>query len=261
MSLRIVNGARYVAPLREGGSLPAIVEGDDGRMYVVKFRGAGQGALALVAEVISGEIARLLGLCVPEIVFVQIDPAFGRNEPDTEIRDLLKASVGLNVGLEYLPGATTFDPAAGDEASLLTASLCVWFDAFVLNVDRTARNANLLLSEQRLWLIDHGASLYFHHNWPTASEKATSKFEPIREHILLRWAGDIVAASETAHRTITDAKLEAILQLLPEDWLTSERDEVTPSQRRSAYREFLLRRLEASNIFEQEIAHVRSQVV
>ena len=259
--VRCVNGTRYVAPLREGGSLPAIVEADDGRMYVVKFRGAGQGALALVAEVISGEIARLLGLCVPEIVFVQIDPAFGRNEPDAEIRDLLKASVGMNVGLEYLPGATTFDPAAGDEASPLTASLCVWLDAFVLNVDRTARNANLLLSDETLWLIDHGASLYFHHNWPTASAKAASKFEPIREHILLRWAADIAAASETAHTTLTSAKLDAILQLLPEEWLTSEGDAVTPSERRVAYREFLLRRLEASNIFEQEIAHARSQSV
>ncbi|HEY1744990.1 MAG TPA: aminotransferase class I and II, partial [Granulicella sp.] len=123
------------------------------------------------------------------------------------------------------------------------------------------RNANLLLSDEKLWLIDHGASLYFHHNWPTASEKATAKFEPIREHILLRWAGDIAAASETAHKSITEAKLEEILQMLPEDWLTSERDEVTASQRRNVYREFLLRRLDASNIFEQEIAHVRSQVV
>ena len=230
-------------------------------MFVVKFRGAGQGSLALVAEVISGEIARLLGLCVPEIVFVQIDPAFGRNEPDAEIRDLLKASVGMNVGLEYLPGATTFDPAAGDEATSLTASLCVWLDAFVLNVDRTARNANLLLSDETLWLIDHGASLYFHHNWPTAMEKATSKFAPIREHILLRWAGDIAAASETAHKALTSAKLDAILQLLPEEWLASDVDTVTPSERRDAYREFLLQRLEASDIFEQEIAHARSQGV
>jgi hypothetical protein len=259
--LRSVNGIRYVTPLREGGSLPAIVESDDGKMYVVKFRGAGQGALALVAELISGEIARLLGLRVPEIVFVQIDFALGRNEPDAEIRDLLKASVGQNIGLEYLPGATTFDPAAGDEVASSIASLCVWLDAFVLNVDRTARNANLLLSEEKLWLIDHGASLYFHHNWPTAKEKAGSKFESIREHILLRWAGDIAAASHTAHASLTETKLNEILQLLPDEWLVSESDEVTPSQRREAYRDFLLRRLEASNIFEQEIVHARSQLV
>ena len=231
MSFRSVNGTRYVAPLREGGSLPAIVEADDGRMYVVKFRGAGQGALALVAEVISGEIARLLGLCVPEIVFVQIDPAFGRNEPDTEIRDLLKASVGLNVGLEYLPGATTFDPAAGDEASLLTASLCVWFDAFVLNVDRTARNANLLLSEEKLWLIDHGASLYFHHNWPTADP---GRPFDAREHVLRDQATRLAEAHAELAPRITEALLKEVTALVPGEWFGD--------RGASAYTEHLLAR-------------------
>lgn len=261
MSLRTVNGVRYVTPLREGGSLPAIVEADDGRMYVVKFRGAGQGVLALVAEVIAGEIGRALGLPVPEIVLVGIDPALGRNEADAEVRDLLKASVGLNVGLAYLPESTTFDPAAGDEASTQVASLCVWFDAFVLNVDRTARNANLLLQGGTLWLIDHGASLYFHHNWPTAHEKATSKFGQIADHILLRSAGGVDASSRTAHRALNEAVIEKIVELVPADWLTTESETIAPAERRKVYRDFLLRRLEASSIFEQEIVDARSNLI
>src|SRR5665213_1323551 len=173
MPLRTVNATRYITPMREGGSMPALVEADDGRQYVVKLRGAGQGTLALAAELIAGEIGRALGLHVPDSAFVQIDALFGKAERDPEIRDLLRASTGLNVGLKFLPGSTTFDPAAGDSVDTFTASMVVWFDAFILNVDRTSRNANLLLWRllfwlpQDLWLIDHGASLYFHHNWPS----------------------------------------------------------------------------------------------
>jgi len=165
MQLRTVNATRYVLALREGGSLPAIVEADDLGMYVVKFRGAGQGALALVAELVAGEIGRALGLNVPEIVFIEIDPILGRNDPDAEIRHLLKASVGLNLALDYLPGSTMFDPAARDKISHEVASLGVWFDAFAQNVDRTPRNANLLCWHHEVRFIDHGAALYFHHNW------------------------------------------------------------------------------------------------
>src|SRR5438105_10184094 len=161
--LRKVCATRYVTPLREGGSLPAIVEADDLGLYVVKFRGAGQGRLALVAELIAGEIGRVLGLSIPELVFIEVDAALGRNEPDEEIRDLLQASVGLNLALDYLPGSVMFDPAAGDMADAKIASTIVWFDAFVTNVDRTARNPNLLLWHKALYLIDHGAGLYFHH--------------------------------------------------------------------------------------------------
>src|SRR5215475_5529222 len=183
--LRTAQATRYVVPLREGGSLPAIVEADDLGLYVVKFRGAGQGILALIAELIAGEIGRALGLRVPEIVFVEIDAALGRNEPDYEIRQLLKGSAGLNLALDYLPGATMFDPAARDAAPPEEASLIVWFDAFVQNVDRTPRNANLLLWHRKLYPIDHGASLFFHHDCSTMSYKIESATSEICTHSLL----------------------------------------------------------------------------
>jgi hypothetical protein len=258
MDLRHVNAARYVAPLREGGSLPAIVEADDGAMYVVKFRGAGQGPLALVAEVVAGEIGRLLGLRVPEIVLVEIDPVFGRSEPDAEIRHLLKASAGLNVGLRYLPGATTFDPAAGDVASSEEASLTVWFDAYAMNVDRTARNANLMLWEGRLWAIDHGASLYFHHNWAGAKDKAASKFEMIRQHILLGSADDVPEASKRAHGRLSVESLKAIAEMVPEEWL--EAGQLTVAEQRARYVALLVERLAQSAIFEEEIRDARNDV-
>jgi len=261
MDLRCVNAVRYVAPLREGGSLPAIVEADDGAMYVVKFRGAGQGPLALVAEVVAGEIGRSLGLRVPEIVLVAIDPVFGRSEPDSEIRHLLKASAGLNVGLKYLPGATTFDPAAGDVAGSEEASLTVWFDAYVLNVDRTARNANLMLWEGGLWAIDHGASLYFHHNWAGAQNKAASRFEMIRQHILLGSADDVSQASKRGHERLGADRLKAIVEMVPEAWLGSEADPLTVAQRRSLYADLLVERLEQSKLFEEEIRDARADHV
>src|SRR5579884_3332765 len=170
--LRTVRVTRYVTPLREGGSLPAIVEGGDDGLYVLKFRGAGQAPLALVAELISGEIGRALGLRVPELVFLELDEAIGRNEPDPEIRELLLKSVGLNLGLDYLPGSVMFDPAAGDTCDAETASKAVWFDALVTNIDRTPRNPNLLLWHKNLYFIDHGASLFFHHNWQAVDQMA-----------------------------------------------------------------------------------------
>jgi hypothetical protein len=172
--LRTVKATRYVVPLREGGSLPAIVEGDDLGLYVLKFHGAGQGILALIAELLAGEIGRALGLRVPEIVLMEIDAALGRNEPDYEIRQLLKGSVGMNLALDYLPGSTMFDPAARDTAPADEASMLVWFDAFTQNIDRTARNANLLVWHRKLYPIDHGAALYFHHDWPTMEKKIVS---------------------------------------------------------------------------------------
>ena len=193
--LRSVQATRYVTPLREGGSLPAIVEADDLGLYVLKFYGAGQGPLALAAEVIAGEIGRLLGLPVPELVLVQVAEAFGRNEQDSEVRDLLRASTGLNLGMDYLPGSLMFDPAAGDRADAEFASRLVWFDAFVTNVDRTARNPNLLCWHKKLYPIDHGAALYFHHNWQNIPTAAVARFSPIRDHVLLRWASQLEARS------------------------------------------------------------------
>jgi len=245
--------------MREGGSMPGLIEADDGELYIVKMRGAGQGPLALVAEVVSGEIARTLELNVPEIVLVEIDPVFGRNEGDPEIRDLLKASAGTNAGLAFVAESTMFDFAAGDAVSLELASSVVWLDSFVLNVDRTPRNANLLLCHDDLWLIDHGASLYFHHNWPTAQAKAASPFEEIRDHILIEWASEIRSVSALAHEQLSPQTLEGILQLVPDNWLTS--DEATAEQRRSDYLRFFTERLKSSSIFEEEVQRARAQLV
>ena len=255
--LRTVQATRYVLPLREGGSLPAIVEADDLGLYVVKFRGAGQGVLALIAEVIAGEIGRALGLRVPELVFVEIDPALGRNEPDYEIRQLLKASPGLNLGLDYLPGSTMFDPAARDSALPEEASLLVWFDAFVQNVDRTPRNANFLVWHGKLYPIDHGAALFFHHSWATREQKIESPFADISEHVLLPWATQIEQAAATANERLTPETLERIVNLVPESWLEAVPDGVPAAERRTGYMDFLTRRLAASRIFEEEALRAR----
>jgi hypothetical protein len=261
VTLRSINATRYVLALREGGSLPAIVEADDLGLYVVKFRGAGQGTLALVAELVAGEIGRALGLSIPEIVLIEIDPILGRNDPDAEIRHLLKASVGLNLALDYLPGSTMFDPAARDLVSREVASLGVWFDAFVQNVDRTPRNANLLCWHREVRFIDHGAALYFHHNWDTMPEKATSPFPQIRDHILLPWADNIAAASRIAHERLTSEVIREILALVPDEWLASESHPMPAEDRRKAYVDFFVSRLAASSSFEQEADRARKLLV
>jgi hypothetical protein len=255
--LRTVQATRYVLPLREGGSLPAIVEADDLGLYVVKFRGAGQGILALIAELIAGEIGRALGLRVPEIVFVEIDPALGRNEPDYEIRQLLMASPGLNLALDYLPGSTMFDPAARDIASAQEASILVWFDAFTQNVDRTPRNANILVWHRKLYAIDHGAALFFHHDWPTLSQKIESPFPQIQQHILLPWASEIGPAGIAARQKLTPELLDRIVADIPDAWLEAIPGNLHPAERRAGYLDFFERRLAASNVFEQEAIHAR----
>lgn len=257
--LRTIHATQYVTALREGGSLPAIIEADDLGLYVVKFRGAGQGPLALVAELVAGEIGRTLGLNVPELVFTQVDPALGRNEPDQEIRDLLRASTGLNLALDYLPGSTMFDPAAGDKAASRIASLAVWFDAFTLNVDRTARNANLLNWHSQLYFIDHGAALYFHHNWPDASRLADSPFAEVRNHILLPWADALEEAATHASTRLNPDVLAQILAHVPDAWLQSSHP--TPTEARTAYLELLTRRLAASPIFTQEALRARAHLI
>lgn len=259
--LRTIRATRYVLPLREGGSLPAIVEGDDLGLYVVKFRGAGQGVLALIAELIAGEIGRVLGLRVPEIVFVEIDPALGRNEPDAEIRQLLKGSPGLNLALDYLPGSVMFDPAAGDKANADEASMMVWFDAFTQNVDRTARNPNLLVWHRKLYPIDHGAALYFHHDWETMSERAGSAFKPIGQHILLRWAAEVGKAGDTARKLLTAQSLAEIVNGVPEVWLEAIPGDMRAAERRAGYLDFFRRRLEQAPIFEQEAMDARTRLI
>jgi len=239
--------------------LPAIVEADDLGLYVVKFRGAGQGSLALVAELVAGEIGRALGLRVPELVFIQLDPALGRNEPDAEIRHLLKASAGLNLALDYLPGSTMFDPAARDAIPAAEASLAVWFDAFVQNVDRTPRNANLLMWHRKLYLIDHGAALFFHHNWTTMHEKIASPFADVAHHVLLPWATEIENAAALAHGKLDEKIFSEIVNQIPDAWFEPIHSGQSAQEKRAVYADFLTRRLAASQIFEQEAiaAHAR----
>lgn len=259
--LRTIRATRYVTPLREGGSLPAIVEADDLGLYVLKFRGAGQGPLALVAELIAGEIGRALGLEVPELVLIEVDGALGRNEPDEEIRDLLKASIGLNLALDYLPGSTMFDPAAGDTADSRVASQAVWFDAFVSNVDRTAQNPNLLYWHKTLYFIDHGAALYFHHSWQNVEQKAESAFPPIRHHVLLPWAAAIHEAAAASRQRLNPGVFAGIVDNVPEAWLLPEPSIPTAAAKRAAYIDFLTRRLSASSNFVEEAIRAHADLV
>jgi hypothetical protein len=249
--LRTVRATRYVTPFREGGSLPALVEADDLGLYVLKFRGAGQGPLALVSEIVAGEIGRALGLPVPELVLMEVDAALGRNDPDYEIRELLRASVGLNLGMDFLPGSVMFDPAARDNASSELASAAVWFDAFVTNIDRTARNPNLLSWHKRLYFIDHGAALYFHHDWKDTAQMARSRFPQIRDHVLLPWADHIEQASRELRQKLDASVLTGILEDVPDAWL---------SARRADYLDYFLQRLEDS-AFVEEAVRAREQLV
>jgi hypothetical protein len=257
--IRRVNVIRYVTPLREGGSLPAIVEADDGFLYVLKFRGAGQGVKALIAELIGGELARTLGLRVPEIVFANVDPAFGRTEPDEEIQDLLKFSEGLNLALHYLSGAINFDPVVNKVDPLL-ASKIVWLDALLMNVDRTVRNTNLLMWRKELWIIDHGASLYFHHSWDNWQEQSIKPFVQIKDHVLLKRA-TILEEVDAAFRSILTKKVVfSIVALIPEEWLVSE-SAPDAFENRKVYEQFLLNRIFHSHIFVKEAQNARQALI
>jgi hypothetical protein len=254
--MRTVNAARYVTPLREGGSLPAIIEADDDGLYVLKFRGAGQGTKALIAELIAGELARAANFLVPELVFVALDPEIARTEPDPEIQDLIRASGGLNLGLDYLPGSVMFDPVA-DQPDADLASRIVWFDAYVTNVDRTPRNANMLMWHRKLWLIDHGAALYFHHSWTNMDQRSQDPFALIKEHILLPFAGAIETADEALHAIFTKEVIHGIVNLVPDDWLNDDTRFTTIAEHRQAYVEFLTRRLAEPRKFVEEAIRAR----
>jgi len=259
--LRRVKATRYVTPLREGGSLPAIVEADDAGLYVLKFHGAGQGPKALIAEVLAGELARAMGFRVPELVLAELEPELGRAEPDSEIRALLKASTGLNLGVDYLPGSITFDPVAGPPPSAEEASDLVLFDAYVTNVDRTAKNPNLLCWHHALWLIDHGAALYFHHAWKDAQKSLTSAFAPIAHHVLLPWAADLPAAEAKLQKRLTAEVLQRTVQLLPDDWLLPEPGFKTPEALRTVYEAWLVSRLAVSATLVKEAERARAQLL
>ncbi|MVN21737.1 HipA family kinase [Mucilaginibacter arboris] len=256
--LRTVNVTRYVTPLREGGSLPAIAEADDGFLYVLKFRGAGQGVKALIAELIGGEIARLLGFKVPELVFANLDEAFGRTEPDEEIQDLLKFSVGLNLALHYLSGAITFDPLVTTVDPKL-ASQIVWLDCLLTNMDRTARNTNMLIWHRDLWLIDHGASLYFHHSWQNWEEQALRPFVLIKDHVLLPQASELEAVDAQFRAILTPERIQSVVDLIPDEWLTVNTEELA-AERRQVYARFLELRVANSAIFVKEAQHARSLI-
>ena len=257
--LRHVNIIRYVTPLREGGSLPAIVEADDGFLYALKFRGAGQGQKALIAELIGGEIARALGLKVPEIVLATLDSAFGRMEGDEEIQDLLKASTGLNLGLHYLSGAITFDPLATPVSPML-ASQIVWLDSLLLNVDRTSKNTNMLWWNKEVWLIDHGAALYFHHSW-TDWQNSRRPFPMIKDHVLLSKASALPEVNADFQSRLNPEIIADILKMIPDIWLSGESTFATPEEHRNAYRYFLESRIKESDVFLNEALHAREALV
>ena len=253
--MRRVNVTRYVTPLREGGSLPAIVEADDDGLYVLKFRGAGQGVKALVAELVSGEIARLLGLPVPEIVFASVHPDLARTEPDPEIHALIHDSAGLNLALDFLPGSVSYDPVVHTLPEELSSRV-VWFDAYATNVDRTARNTNMLMWHRRPWLIDHGATLYFHHSpgWEVDAARARAAFPAIKEHVLLQRATRLREIDEEMTEALTRDRIEKVLSTVPDEWLTGES---SPDVQRSAYTRYLLDRLAPPRAFVEEADRAR----
>lgn len=258
--MRTLVATRYVAPLHEGGSLPAIVEANDDGLYVLKFRGAGQGPKALIAELVAGEIARLAGLPVPEIVFIELDADLARTEPDPEIQELIRASAGLNVALDYLPGSVMFDPVAFKPDAAL-ASAIVWFDAFVTNVDRTPNNTNMLVWHRALRLIDHGAALYFHHSWDKYLERSRDPFTRIKDHVLLPYASALKEADERLSKLVTVDAIRKIVALTPDAWLTETALFETPEKNRQAYVDYFQRRLAEPHAFIEEAIRARSLLV
>ena len=247
-NLRNVNVTRYMMPLREGGSLPALAEADDDFKYVLKFKGAGHGVKALIAELLGGEIARVLKLRVPELVFANIDEAFGQTEGDEEIQDLLKASKGLNLALHFLSGALTYDPVVTTVDTKL-ASQIVWLDAYITNVDRTFRNTNMLMWHKDLWLIDHGASFYFHHTWTNWEKHARSNFELIKDHVLLSQAGELDMVDKEFKMILSDEILREITDLIPDEWLQWQDTNESPAEIRNTYFKFLTIRRDNSELF------------
>lgn len=257
MDIREQELVRYITPLREGGSLPALAEADDGFRYVVKFRGAGHGKKALISEFVGGLVAKAFKFRVPELVFLYLDQAFGITEPDEEVQDLLRNSEGLNLGLHFLNGSATFDPKV-NTVDPLTASKLVWLDAFLTNVDRTRLNPNMMIWNNELWLIDHGASLYFHHSWRNPEEAAVDKFPYIKQHIMLPYASRLEEADRLMRQAITPRTLSKIVDTIPAEWLTEEESGISAEERREAYRTMLTRRLAESKVFVDEAIRQRN---
>jgi hypothetical protein len=257
MPTRVI-ATRYVTPLREGGSLPGLVEADDDGLYVVKFRGAGQGPRALVAEWLAGELARAVGLPVPDLAFVDIDPHLGDAEPDEEIHDLVRASGGLNLGLDFLPGALPFNPAVHPVVDAAFAADTVWLDGLVTNPDRTVVNPNLLVWHGRIWLIDHGAALYVHHTWRDPDEHARRPFERLRDHVLLPFAGSVAEADERLAPRLGEDLVADLVMAIPDAWLPDDPVIGDAAAQRAAYRRYLARRLEGPRPFVEEVERART---
>lgn len=260
MDVRTVNVTRYITPLREGGSLPALAEADDDYKYVVKFRGAGHGTKALVSEMLGGLIAKRLGLKVPELVFINLDAAFGRTEGDEEIQDLLKNSEGLNMGLQFLSPAFTFDPVTTDIDGRL-ASQIVWLDAYITNIDRTVQNTNMLMFNRELWLIDHGAAFFFHHGWSNIEKAPLTPFGYVNNHVLLPYASELDIVDKEYTELMSDAVIDELVDILPDDWLNWSEQAGSPENIRTVYREFLKKRRDNSHIFINEAHNARKAVI
>ncbi|WP_027379239.1 HipA family kinase [Chryseobacterium daeguense] len=255
LDLRTVTVMRYILPLREGGSLPALAEADDDFKYVLKFRGAGHGVKMLISELLGGKITEALGLQIPELVFVNLDVDFGRTEADEEIQDLLKFSEGLNLGLHYLSGSIAYDPSV--KIDPLLASKIVWLDAFITNIDRTFKNTNLLMWHKELWVIDNGASFYFHHSWQNFDAAAKTPFKYVKDHVLLPQATKLDEADNFAKEVLNENIFREIVDLIPEDWLHWNDADETPEEIREIYFQFLKTRLENSQIFLNEAKNAR----
>lgn len=244
-TLRNVTVTRYIEPLKEGGSLPGLVEADDNFKYVLKFKGAGQGYKALVAELIGGLLAKALDLKIPELVFAHLDESFGRTEPDQEIQDLLRASEGCNLALHFLSGAITFDPVVNRPAADLATKI-VWLDALIFNVDRTARNTNMLMWKHELWLIDHGAALYFHHSWDNWEDYINRPFAQIKDHVLLPFIQDIDSIDHLFKKRLTPEVIAEIVHQIPDNWLENDGDHKTASEKKAVYTTLLTQRVQQS---------------
>ena len=258
--IREVTITRYIQPFREGGSLPALVDADDGFNYVIKFRGAGQGRKALIAELIGGELARILNLRMPELVFADLDESFARTEPDEEIQDLLKFSVGKNLGVHFLNGAITFD-ANVDQITADEASRIVWLDALLMNVDRTVRNTNMLIWHKELWLIDHGASLYFHHSWDNWEDQAIKPFIQIKDHVLLKNASDVELVDKQYRSLLTEEAIRNLVDIVPSEWLIDESRDLTAADAREVYVSFFMKRLAHADHFLNQIKDARKHII
>ena len=260
MEIREEKLTRYIAPLREGGSLPALAEASDGFRYAVKLKGGGHGAKSLISELVGGLVAKAFKFKVPEYVFLHLNLLFGITEPDQEIQDLLRKSEGVNVGLHFLEGAFTFDPAV-NQVDSLTASKIVWLDAFLTNVDRSRQNPNMMIWNRERWLIDHGASLYFHHSGKNPEQAALDPFPYIRMHALLPYANKLKEADSLMRQAITPRTLNKIIDLLPEEWLIEEGDTLSPAEKRAGYKTFLTKRLTNSRIFVDKAIEERNLLI